>query len=164
MSNKKQTAISKDASNKKLLVVREFDATPEEVWNAWTQSELLDQWWAPKPWKAKTKTMDFREGGLWLYAMVGPDGDAQYCRVDFETVDIYKTFTSIDAFCDENGVENTDFPKMHWKNEFIKTSTGTRVMIELSFDDEAGLEKVVAMGFNDGFTAALANLDELLAQ
>ncbi len=65
MSNK-QTTISKDAANKKLIVVREFDAPLEEVWKAWTDSNILDKWWAPKPWKAKTKTMDFREGGLWL--------------------------------------------------------------------------------------------------
>ena len=70
MSNK-QTTISKDAANKKLIVVREFDAPLEEVWKAWTEKDLLDQWWAPKPWKAKTKTMDFREGGIWLYSMVG---------------------------------------------------------------------------------------------
>lgn len=74
MSNK-QTTIAKDAANKKLIVVREFDAPLAEVWKAWTDSSILDQWWAPKPWKAKTKTMDFREGGTWLYSMVGPDGN-----------------------------------------------------------------------------------------
>lgn len=72
MSNK-QTTISKDAANKKLIVVREVDAPLEDVWKAWTDSNILDQWWAPKPWRAKTKTMDFREGGMWLYSMVGPD-------------------------------------------------------------------------------------------
>ncbi len=51
MSNK-QTTISKDAANKKLIVVREFDAPLEEVWRAWTDSKILDKWWAPKPWRA----------------------------------------------------------------------------------------------------------------
>jgi uncharacterized protein YndB with AHSA1/START domain len=62
----KETIYSKDASNKKLKVEREFDAPVAQVWNAWTQPELLDQWWAPKPWKANTKSMDFREGGRWF--------------------------------------------------------------------------------------------------
>ncbi len=70
MSNK-QTTISKDAANKKLIVVREFDAPLEQVWKAWTDKDILDKWWAPKPWKAKTKSMDFREGGAWLYSMGG---------------------------------------------------------------------------------------------
>jgi uncharacterized protein YndB with AHSA1/START domain len=54
MANK-QTVITKDASKKKLLVVREFDAPLEQVWKAWTDSKLLDSWWAPRPWKAETK-------------------------------------------------------------------------------------------------------------
>ena len=69
-----KTIYAKDLPNKKMFVTREFAGTLEDVWEAWTDSNILDQWWAPKPWKAKTKTMDFREGGFWLYSMIGPDG------------------------------------------------------------------------------------------
>ena len=62
----KETLYTKDVANNKMTVVRQFDAPVEQVWRAWTESELLDQWWAPLPWKAKTKKMDFREGGSWL--------------------------------------------------------------------------------------------------
>ncbi len=55
----KQTQVTKDVANKKIVVVREFDAPLEEVWKAWTEKELLDQWWAPRPWKAKTKNYGF---------------------------------------------------------------------------------------------------------
>ena len=54
-TQEKQTIITKDLANKKLFVIREFEGTPEQVWEAWTESELLDKWWAPKPWKAKQK-------------------------------------------------------------------------------------------------------------
>ena len=162
MITKHQTNITKDTANKKLLVVREFDAPIHQVWQAWTDSNLLDQWWAPKPWKAKTKTMDFREGGYWLYAMVGPDGDHSWCRADFKTIDPGKSFTAIDAFCDENGKATTDFPIMHWKNEFFSTPTGTRVEVEITFSSEADMEKIIELGFKEGFTAAHTNLDELL--
>lgn len=43
MSNK-QTTMTKDAANKKIIVVREFEASPDEVWKAWTDSNMLDQW------------------------------------------------------------------------------------------------------------------------
>ena len=163
MSNKK-TTISKDAANKKLIVVREFDAPLAEVWKAWTQKDILDMWWAPKPWKAKTKTMDFREGGHWLYSMVGPDGTESYCRVDYKTIVDNKSFVSEDAFCDENGNINNDIPGMHWKNEFTSTDTGTKVVVGVSFDSEADMEKIIEMGFEAGFTAAHGNLDELLVK
>ncbi len=160
----KQTEVTKDRENKKLVVVREFDATPADVWSAWTEKELLDQWWAPKPWKAETKSMDFREGGFWLYCMVGPEGEAHWCRVDFKTISKLKSFTGLDAFCDENGNINHDFPTMHWKNVFSKTDSGTKIEVEINFDTEADLEKILEMGFEEGFTSALGNLDELLAK
>ena len=46
--------IDKDLDNKKMTITRGFDAPVADVWRAWTESELLDQWWAPKPWKAET--------------------------------------------------------------------------------------------------------------
>ena len=158
----KQTRISKDLANKKLVIVREFDAPLEQVWEAWTESHLLDMWWAPKPWKAQTKTMDFREGGSWLYCMVGPEGPGSWCRADFKKISTHKSFTAIDAFCDENGNINQDFPIMHWKNEFSETDSGTKVEVEISYSSVADIEKMLEMGFEEGFTSALGNLDELL--
>ena len=153
--------IVKDPVNKKIFITREFDAPPAKVWEAWTSSEVLDQWWAPKPWKARTKTMEFREGGKWFYAMVGPDGTETWVRVDFRKISPLKSFTAVDVFCDEKGNTNTDLPGMEWKCEFNKTNSGTAVKIELTFSSEADLNKIVEMGFEEGFTSALTNLDEL---
>jgi uncharacterized protein YndB with AHSA1/START domain len=41
--------IDKDLDNKKMTITRGFNAPVADVWRAWTKSELLDQWWAPKP-------------------------------------------------------------------------------------------------------------------
>ena len=158
----KQTKISKDEVNKKIIVVREFDAPLEEVWKAWTDSKILDQWWAPKPWKAKTKSMDFREGGVWLYSMVGPDGTESYCRADFKKIVPNKSYIGDDAFCDENGNITHDIPGMRWKVDFSKADTGTKVEVEITFASEDDMKKIIEMGFEAGFTAAHGNLDELL--
>jgi uncharacterized protein YndB with AHSA1/START domain len=161
MSN--ETKIVKDASGKKLIVTRSFNAPVEKVWEAWTKSELLEKWWAPKPYRAETKTMEFKVGGLWLYAMVGPEGDKQWCRVDFKTINTGKSFTATNGFCDENGVINTDFAEMYWDNTFEAAGETTNVTVVLVFDTEEDLEKIVNLGFKEGFTMALGNLDELLA-
>ena len=160
----KETIYTKDAANKKLSVVREFDAPVEKVWKAWTESELLDQWWAPKPWKANTQSMDFREGGAWLYYMEGPDGTRHYCRDDYETIVPNKSYTALDAFCDENGKVTTEFPRMHWKVVFNQSANGTKVDVEITYDSEADMEKIIEMGFKEVFAAAHTNLDELLAK
>lgn len=158
-----ETVYTKDLVNKKINVVREFNAPVEKVWKAWTVSELLDQWWAPKPWKANTQVMDFREGGHWRYYMEGPDGTRHYCRADYQSIVPNRSYTGLDAFCDEQGTVNTEFPRMHWKVEFSKSGSGTKAEIEITFTTIEDLEKIIEMGFKEGFAMAHTNLDELLA-
>ncbi|MDN3579603.1 SRPBCC family protein [Mucilaginibacter flavus] len=160
---KNETVITKDLANKKLHITRYFAAPVAKVWKAWTDSSVLDKWWAPKPWKAETKIMDFKEGGFWLYCMAGPNGERSWCRVDFTKIDAGKSFAATACFCDEDGNINSDFPKMYWNNVFEATETGTKLEVDLSFDSEDDLEKIVAMGFEGGFTMGLNNLAELLA-
>ena len=63
------------------------------VWAAWTDREILDLWWAPKPWRFETKSMEFSEGGRWHYAMVGPNGEKQYCLFDYKKIDAQEHFS-----------------------------------------------------------------------
>lgn len=159
----KETVFTKDEASKKIKVVREFDAPLEKVWKAWTEREILDQWWAPKPWKAHTQSLDFRSGGKWLYYMEGPEGERHYCRADYNTVVPQKSFTGMDAFCDEEGNINPDMPQMNWNVMFNPIKTGTKVDVELTFDSLDDMNKIIEMGFQDGFAAAHGNLDEILA-
>ena len=53
-------------------------------------------------------------------------------------------------------------PRMHWENEFSETPNGTKVTVEITFSSEEQLEKIIEMGFKEGFTMAHGNLDELL--
>jgi uncharacterized protein YndB with AHSA1/START domain len=159
----KETVYTKDAANKKMFVVREFDASPEKVWRAWTESDWLDQWWAPKPWKAITQSMDFREGGTWFYYMQGPDNSRHYCRVDYTSIIPGKSFSGNDSFCDENGNILTEFPSMGWEISFNAAGDATRVNAGITFKSEEDMEKIIEMGFKEGFAAAHGNLDEVLA-
>jgi uncharacterized protein YndB with AHSA1/START domain len=163
MMAQKETIFNKDVANKRITVVRNFDAPVEEVWKAWTESNLLDQWWAPKPWKAETSSMDFREGGAWLYAMVGPNGEKHHARVDYKKIEANQSFTAQDAFTDESGKVSGEMPSMTWYTTFHKSGDGTRVEVQISFPSEDAMNKILEMGFKEGFEAALGNLDALLA-
>jgi uncharacterized protein YndB with AHSA1/START domain len=96
--------------NNTVNVKREFAAKLPLVWDAWTKREILDLWWAPKPYQTKTKLMDFREDGSWFYAMISPERIAHWGRNDY-TIEVLKNFSGLNAFCDENGTINTDFPR-----------------------------------------------------
>ncbi len=155
-------AVNKE--NNTIHVIREFDAPLELVWQAWTTSELLDQWWGPQPWRAETKTMDFREGGFWHYAMVGPEGEKHWAKANFITIETEKNFSQRDGFCDENGTMNTGFPQNLAENRFTAKGDKAQVDILLTFDTLADLETTIAMGFKEGFTMGLNQLDGLLAK
>lgn len=154
---------SVNKENNTIHVTREFDANLDLVWKAWTTAELLDQWWAPKPYRNQTKSMDFRNGGCWHYAMISPENETHWCKLDYKEIDTLKKFSGLDAFCDENGNINNGFPRSLWQNIFSETANNTTVNITITFDSLADLEKITEMGFKEGFTMGLQNLDELLS-
>jgi uncharacterized protein YndB with AHSA1/START domain len=155
---------SVDKEKKTITVKREFAAERSLVWDAYTKSEILDQWWAPKPWKAKTKKMDFREGGYWLYAMVGPAGEEHWARADYKNIQLLKKFTGLDAFTDVDGNVNKDLPRSKWEATFADKGPATLVELRISYDDLAQLEATIQMGFREGLAMAMEGLDELLAK
>ncbi|MCD6066961.1 MAG: activator of Hsp90 ATPase 1 family protein [Bacteroidetes bacterium] len=152
-----------DKENKTINVTREFNAPVSDVWNAWTTAAVLEKWWAPKPWKAETKTMDFREGGAWAYAMVGPNGEKHWAGFEFVRIDKDKTIEGRDFFTDAQGTKSKELPNMHWVTQFISTDKGTKLEIKLTFESVKDLETIVEMGFKEGFAMAHNNLDEVLA-
>lgn len=159
-----KTTMIKDLANKQLRIIRQFDAPLDWVWRAWTDPKLLDQWWAPKPWKAETRSMDFSVGGYWLYSMNGPDGEQHWARADYKHIVPLESFQAADSFCDEQGRIDRDIPGMHWDVRFNPIEAKTTVEVCATFSTIADLEKIVEMGFQEGFTAAHGNLDELLGQ
>ncbi len=162
MNNNLLFDFSVNKENNSIHVKREFAANLELVWDAWTKPELLDLWWAPKPYQTKTKSLDFREGGFWLYAMVGPDNSVQWCRADYKKIEPLKSFTGLDAFCDEQGIVNTDFPTALWTVAFHQNQQSTIVDIVIAYESLADLEKYIELGFKEGFTMALGNLDQYI--
>lgn len=160
---KNEAVFTKDLENRKLTVVRSFHAPVDRVWEAWTTAEILDQWWAPKPYKAVTKSLDFRPGGRWLYAMTAPDGKKDWCRANYQTIHEKKSITSTDMFCDEEGNKIDTMPEMHWINTFIPGDNKTTVTTEITYDKTADMETILQMGFQEGYTMGLNNLEEYLA-
>src|SRR5688572_29745547 len=129
MKNNLLMDFSIDKTNSTVRVKREFAAPISDVWAAWTEKELLDKWWAPKPWKARTKSMDFKVGGQRLYAMVGPAGEEHWALADFNSITPETNFKFLDAFCDNKGVINKDFPRSKWNVDFVESGDSTIVNI-----------------------------------
>lgn len=153
---------SVDKDTHTVRVQRAFAAQLDLVWDAWTKPDLLDIWWAPEPFKTKTKSMDFREGGSWLYAMVSPEDVFYWARADYQKIDNKHSFSALDAFSDENGNISEGSPRALWTNVFVEGTGTTTVDITIEYNSLEDLEKVIAMGFKEGLTATLTNLDRYI--
>lgn len=162
MNTTSQATVTKDLANHKITVVKNFSAPTATVWEAWTTKEILDQWWAPKPWRAETESLEFKPGGLWRYAMVGPENERHNARVEYTQIESGKSFSGIDSFADEAGNIVKDLPSTTWKVEFQKSGTGTKVVTTLTTETKEAMDKLLEMGFEEGFQMGLNNLEEYL--
>ena len=61
-------------SDTQILIVREFDARPELVYEAYTNPELIKRWWAGKRGEVTLAEVDLRVGGSWRYVMIASGG------------------------------------------------------------------------------------------
>lgn len=147
---------------KELTIQREFNGSLAQVWRAYTDSEILDLWWAPKPWKCKTKSQDFRVGGKWLYAMVGPENEEHWASFQYDQIENESFFSGKDAFTDSEGNVNKDMPASHWKITFEEIGDKTIVRNYCSYESEEILHQFLDMGFKEGYESGMSNLDNLL--
>ena len=150
-----------DKTTKTVFVNREFAAGLSLVWDAFTKQEILDQWWAPKPWASKTKFMDFKVGGRRFYAMVSPEGQERWSIQEYTSITPKSNFKMYNAFADKD--ENPELPGSEWEYNFSEQNGITKVSIIIKNESLARMEKMIEMGFKEGFTMSMTNLENLLA-
>src|SRR6187551_3104873 len=118
-----------DKATKKVFITREFDADRSLVWDAFTKPEILDQWWAPKPYTSKTKFMNFVVGGRRFYAMVSPEGQEKWVIQKYTSISPKTNFKYLNAFADND--ENPELPGSDWNYTFSEHDGTTKVSISI---------------------------------
>ena len=155
-----------DKAAKTVFITREFDADLSLVWDAFTKAEILDQWVAPKPFVSKTKFMDFKVGGRRFYAMVSPEGQERWAIQKYTSISPKTNFKMFNAFADKD--ENPELPGSDWDYTFSEQDGPdgyrvTKVSITIYNESLARMEKMIEMGFTEGFKMSMNNLENLLA-
>jgi uncharacterized protein YndB with AHSA1/START domain len=148
-----------DKAAKTVFITREFDAGLSLVWDAFTKPELLDQWGAPAPMRAKTKYMDFKVGGQRFYAMISPDGQERWAIQKFTSITPKTNFKMYNSFADKD--ENPEVTGSEWDYIFSEQNGRTKVSITIFNESFERMEKLLD-GFKIGFTMTLKNLENLL--
>jgi uncharacterized protein YndB with AHSA1/START domain len=151
-----------DKATKTITIDREFAAELSLVWDAFTKQEILDQWWAPKPFSSKTKYMDFKVGGRRFYAMVSPEGHEHWGIQEYTSISPKTNFKMLNAFADKD--ENPDLPGSNWDLNFSEQNGTTTVNVTIYNESIERMEKMIEMGFKEGFTMTMTDLEGVLAR
>jgi uncharacterized protein YndB with AHSA1/START domain len=150
-----------DKATKTVFITREFDAGLSLVWDAFTKAEILDQWVAPKPWTSRTKYMNFEVGGKRFYAMVSPEGQERWIIQEYTSITPKTNFKMYNAFADKD--ENPELPGSDWDYTFSEQNGKTKVSIIIYNESLARMERMIEMGFTEGYKMSMKNLENLLA-
>jgi uncharacterized protein YndB with AHSA1/START domain len=151
-----------DKQTKTVSIIKEFAAVLSLVWDAYTQAELLDQWWAPKPFASRTKAMDFKVGGRRFYAMVSPEGDERWAVQKYTSITPKTNFKFFNAFADKD--ENLELPGSDWDLNFSEQNGKTKVSISIYNESLERLERMIEGGMREGTEMQLNNLEDLLGK
>ena len=162
MNNNLLFDFTADKLTNTIFVNREFAAGLSLVWDAFTKQEILDQWWAPKPWTSKTKFMNFEVGGRRFYAMVSPEGQEHFSVQDYTSISPKTNLKYISGFSDKDENINPEFYGSENNLDFSEANGVTTVRISIKYKTPAILEMMIEKGFREGFTMTLNNLDKLL--
>jgi uncharacterized protein YndB with AHSA1/START domain len=147
-----------------LVLYREIALTSEEVWRAWTEPELLMQWFTPAPWRTTECEIDLRPGGVFRTVMAGPDGESgggASCYLEVvPTERLVWTGALLPGFRPAP-VEPGEI-RFTAQVDMQPADGGCRYAATARHDTAAGCEEHRAMGFEAGWGAALNQMVALM--
>ncbi|HVB70387.1 MAG TPA: SRPBCC domain-containing protein [Acidimicrobiales bacterium] len=157
------TNVLKDLDALTVTVTAEFDASTERVWQLWEDPRQLERWWGPPTYPATFVDHDLTVGGRVTYFMTGPDGDQPRGIWRVVEVDKPRRLEIENGFADESGKLVVDAPLMIMRVALTERDAGgTRMTIETSFASRGDMDRVLTMGFEEGITAAMGQIDGIL--
>lgn len=123
-----------------MVLERTIKVPRNNVWKAWMNEKTLPQWWGPEGFSCRTKRIDLRTGGEWVFDMIGPDGTVfpnhhRYVEVRPEERLAYTLLWG------ENGPKHADA----WAS-FEDQDGATKVVLGMVFSTEAEFQQAKGFG------------------
>lgn len=157
------TAVAKHPETLSMTITAEFEASPERVWRLWEDPRQLERWWGPPIWPATVTAHDLRPGGSVAYHMTGPDGDQAHGWWSIVEADPPHRLVFRDGFANADGSPNLELPVTTARVTIADLGGGrTRMEVESTFPDADAMERILAMGAEEGMTLAIGQIDAIL--
>jgi uncharacterized protein YndB with AHSA1/START domain len=154
-------AVDRDPVALTLTIVSEFDAPAERLWEVWADPRQLERWWGPPTYPATVVDHDLTRGGRVTYYMTGPDGQQYHGWWRIISVDAPRFLEFEDGFADDSAQ-----PKLPTTSIEVRLATATpdktTMTITSRFASIADMEKLRAIGQEEGTTLAVGQIDAVL--
>jgi uncharacterized protein YndB with AHSA1/START domain len=157
------TDVRKDPHALTLTITAELDADVERSWQLWADPRQLERWWGPPTYPATVVDHDLRPGGRVTYFMTGPEGDKAAGWWEILAVEAPIRLELKDGFADADGRPNDELPVTHTVVTLAeRPGGGTAMTVETRFPSLEAMERLVAMGMEEGMVAAMGQIDAMI--
>ncbi len=158
------TSVRKNPEALTMSITATFDAPVEKVWRVWADPRKLERWWGPPTYPATVLDHDLTPGGRVTYFMTGPGGDRPRGWWRVLAVEPPRRLEFEDGFADGAGEPDPNMPTTTTRVSLTELDAGgTTMAIETTFATLEAMEKMVAMGMEEGITLAIGQIDGLLS-
>lgn len=156
------TDVTKDIDALTMTITAEFDADAERLWELWSDPRQLERWWCPPTHSSTFVEHELTVGARTTYFMTGPDGERRDGWWRIEEVERPHRLRIKDDAVDDKGKPDDGGPTA--MTVTITEADGTATMsIQTHFADRESLEQTIELGFEQGLTETLNQIDPLLA-
>jgi uncharacterized protein YndB with AHSA1/START domain len=149
------TSVHKDPDARTMTITTEYDASVDRVWQLWSDPRQLERWWGPPTHPATVVDHDLTPGGEVIYFVTGPEGDRSPGSWRVLAVEPPRRL--------EFDLGDPDIPTVTIRVRVdARPGGGTRMTIEASFPSSDAMDRLIVMGFEEGLTSALGQIDGVL--
>jgi uncharacterized protein YndB with AHSA1/START domain len=155
--------VEKDLENLSLILIADFDAGIEDVWQLWADPRKLERWWGPPSYPATVEKHELAVGGEVTYLMTGPGGEESRGWWRVTSVEPPRSLEFRDGFANRDGTPNTELPTTAVRMRLVERDRGTRMELRFVFESRARMEELERWGAFDVFPHSVGQMDALLS-
>jgi uncharacterized protein YndB with AHSA1/START domain len=155
--------VEKDLENLSLILIADFDAGIEDVWQLWADPRKLERWWGPPSYPATVEKHELAVGGEVTYLMTGPGGEESRGWWRVTSVEPPRSLEFRDGFANRDGTPNTELPTTAVRMRLVERDRGTRMELRFVFESRARMEELERWGAFDVFPQSVGQMDALLS-
>lgn len=156
-------SVTKDVDSLSLILVADFDAPIERVWQLWADPRQLERWWGPPTHPATVETHELTAGGEVTYVMTGPGGEESRGWWRVTSVDPPTSLAFTDGFASQDGTPNPAMPATAVQMRLTEHGSGTRMELRFVFESSEHMGQLERWGAFEVFPQSVGQMDALLA-